>query len=162
MTAGAGGRESCSNGAPLTGGANARRSTRRTTLKLQIGIDGKSYEVEVEITEDDTAPKPHYIPAQSAPTIVTSTVAPVAGAPKPVVNEGPVDETKVCRSPIAGMVTRVNVQPGQQIQPNDLLLVLEAMKMETNVTSPVAGKVKTIKVAQSDGVQLNQVLVEFE
>ncbi len=72
------------------------------------------------------------------------------------------DESKVCRSPIAGMVTRVNVQPGQQIQPNDLLLVLEAMKMETNVTSPVAGKVKTVTVAQSDGVQLNQVLVEFE
>ena len=56
------------------------------------------------------------------------------------------DENKVCRSPIAGMVTRVNVQPGQQIQPNDLLLVLEAMKMETNVVSPVAGKVKTVKV----------------
>jgi methylmalonyl-CoA carboxyltransferase small subunit len=60
------------------------------------------------------------------------------------------------------MVTRVNVQPGQQIQPNDLLLVLEAMKMETNVTSPVAGKVKTVTVAQSDGVQLHQILVEFE
>jgi methylmalonyl-CoA carboxyltransferase small subunit len=73
-----------------------------------------------------------------------------------------VDEAKVCRSPIAGMVTRVNVQAGQQIQANDLLLVLEAMKMETNVTSPVAGKIKDIRVAQGDGVQLNQVLVEFE
>ncbi len=131
-------------------------------MKLQIGIDGKSYEVEVEITEDDTAPKPHYIPAQAAPTVLTSTTAASAGAPKAVVNEGPVDEVKVCRSPIAGMVTRVNVQAGQQIQPNDLLLVLEAMKMETNVTSPVAGKVKTVRVAQSDPVQLNQILVEFE
>jgi len=130
-------------------------------LKLQIGIDGKSYEVEVEITEDDTAPKPHYIPAHAAATVLTA--APVAaGAPKAAEPEGGVDEGKVCRSPIAGMVTRVNVQPGQQIQPNDLLLVLEAMKMETNVVSPVAGKVKTVRVAQSDGVQLNQVLVEFE
>ena len=42
-----------------------RPGARRKTLKLKIGIDGKSYEVEVEITEDDTAPKPHYIPAQS-------------------------------------------------------------------------------------------------
>jgi methylmalonyl-CoA carboxyltransferase small subunit len=130
-------------------------------LKLQIGIDGKSYEVEVEITEDDSAPKPHYIPAHASPTVLTSTTA-ASGAPKAAVDEGPVDETKVCRSPIAGMVTRVNVQPGQQIQPNDLLLVLEAMKMETNVTSPVAGKVKNVRVAQSDGVQLNQILVEFE
>jgi methylmalonyl-CoA carboxyltransferase small subunit len=131
-------------------------------LKLQIGIDGKSYEVEVEIAEDDTAPKPHYIPAQAAQTVITATPAAASGVPKAAAPEGVVDEGKVCRSPIAGMVTRVNVQPGQQIQPNDLLLVLEAMKMETNVVSPVAGKVKAIKVEQGDGVQLNQVLVEFE
>ncbi len=131
-------------------------------MKLQIGIDGKSYEVEVEVTEDDAAPKPHYIPAHPAATTVTAAPVPAAGAPKASAPEGPVDEQKVCRSPIAGMVTRVNVQPGQQIQPNDLLLVLEAMKMETNVVSPVAGKVKGVKVAQSDGVQLNQILVEFE
>jgi methylmalonyl-CoA carboxyltransferase small subunit len=130
-------------------------------LKLQIGIDGKSYEIEVEITEDDT-PKPHYIPAQPAATVVTATPAASAGAPMASAPTGPVNEGKVCRSPIAGMVTRVNVQPGQQIQPNDLLLVLEAMKMETNVVSPLAGKVKNVTVEQGDGVQLNQVLVEFE
>jgi methylmalonyl-CoA carboxyltransferase small subunit len=129
-------------------------------LKLQIGIDGKTYEVEVEITEDDMAPKPHYIPAKATATVLTAGPAPAGAAKAP---EAPVaDEGKVCRSPIAGMVTRVNVQPGQQIQPNDLLLVLEAMKMETNVTSPVAGKVKRVTVAQGDGVQLQQVLVEFE
>jgi len=131
-------------------------------LKLQIGIDGKSYEVEVEITEDDTAPKPHYIPAQPSATIIPAAAATGAPASKAPSASGPVDETKVCRSPIAGMVVRVNVQPGQQIQPNDLLLVLEAMKMETNVTSPLAGKVKNVTVAQGDGVQLQQVLVEFE
>jgi methylmalonyl-CoA carboxyltransferase small subunit len=131
-------------------------------LKLQIGIDGKNYEVEVEITEDDATPKPHYIPAQSAPTVLSSTTAPAGGGARAAAEEPVSDEGKVCRSPIAGMVTRVNVQPGQQIQPNDLLLVLEAMKMETNVVSPVAGKVKKVRVAQSDGVQLNQVLVEFE
>jgi methylmalonyl-CoA carboxyltransferase small subunit len=131
-------------------------------LKLQIGIDGKSYEVEVEIVEDDAAPKPHYIPPRHPATVVTA--AAPAGTPKPQVatDQGPVNESKVCRSPIAGMVTRVNVQPGQQIQTNDLLLVLEAMKMETNVVSPLAGKVKRVTVGPSDGVQLNQVLVEFE
>lgn len=130
-------------------------------MKLQIGIDGKTYEVEVEVTEDDTAPKPHYIPAHPVATVLSA--APVAaGSAKPVTDEGPVNEDKVCRSPIAGMVTRVNVHEGQQIQPNDLLIVLEAMKMETNVTSPTAGKVKKVRVGQGDGVQLQQVLVEFE
>lgn len=131
-------------------------------MKLQIGIDGKSYEVEVEVVEDDSAPKPHYIPAhQPSPTVMTAAPA-VSGAARPTADEGPVDEAKVCRSPIAGMVTRVNVHEGQQIQPNDLLIVLEAMKMETNVTSPVAGKVNKVRVAQGDGVQLQQILVEFE
>ena len=41
-------------------------------MKLQIGIDGKSYEVEVEITEDDMAPKPHYIPPQPSATVLTA------------------------------------------------------------------------------------------
>ena len=57
---------------------------------------------------------------------------------------------------------RVNAQTGQQIQANDPLLVLEAMKMETNITSPVAGKVKAINANVGDGVQVGQVLVEFE
>jgi methylmalonyl-CoA carboxyltransferase small subunit len=76
--------------------------------------------------------------------------------------EAVADESKVCRSPIAGVVVRINAQPGQQIQTNDPLIVLEAMKMETNITSPVTGKVKQIKTAVGDAVQTGQVLVEFE
>jgi methylmalonyl-CoA carboxyltransferase small subunit len=73
-----------------------------------------------------------------------------------------VDETKVCRSPVAGVVIKVNVAAGQAIQANDQLLVLEAMKMETNVTAPVSGKVKSVRVAQGDSVKVHQVVVEFE
>ena len=57
---------------------------------------------------------------------------------------------------------KLNIQPGQILQTNDLMMVLEAMKMETNITAPVAGKIKKINVAQGDGVKVNQVLVEFE
>ena len=63
---------------------------------------------------------------------------------------------------MAGVVIKVNIAPGQDIQANDLMMVLEAMKMETNVTSPVSGKVKTAKVAQGDSVKVHQVVVEFE
>ena len=42
------------------------------------------------------------------------------------------------------------------------MLVLEAMKMETNVTAPSSGKVKTVTVKPGDAVKVNQVLVEFE
>jgi methylmalonyl-CoA carboxyltransferase small subunit len=59
------------------------------------------------------------------------------------------------------VVVRVSAQVGQAIQANDVLLVLEAMKMETVITSPVAGKVARVNVNAGDAVQAGQVLVEF-
>jgi len=131
-------------------------------VKLQIGIDGKTYLVDVEVIEEDTVVRsPGYLPPFPGSATVLST--PLPGAPKPSTSaETHADETKVCRSPVAGVVLRVNTQPGQQIQPHDLMIVLEAMKMETNVTAPVAGKVKAVTVQPGDGVKVNQVLVEFE
>ena len=129
-------------------------------MKLQIGIDGKSFEVEVEVLEEDAA-QPQLRPQPSRQPAASAQPEPAAKAQAPAVAEDVV-EAKVCRSPVNGIVIKVNVAPGQAVQANDLLLVLEAMKMETNVTSPVAGKVKKVRVAQSDGVQLHQILVEFE
>src|ERR1022692_2113921 len=122
-------------------------------MKLRITLDQKTYEVDVEVAEDDRAP------ANAAPTALPSGPPPPRPAAAPDSN---VAEDKVCRSPVAGIVVRVNAQPGQQIQANDPVLVLEAMKMETNITSPVAGKVKAINANVGDGVQVGQVLVEFE
>lgn len=68
----------------------------------------------------------------------------------------------MCRSPVSGIVVRVAAQVGQTLQVGDVLLVLEAMKMETSVTSPVAGKVAAIKAAQGESVQNGQIVVEFE
>ncbi len=72
------------------------------------------------------------------------------------------NEDKVCRSPINGIVVKVAAQVGQNIQTGDTLLVLEAMKMETNITAPVAGKISKINVAGGDTVAAGQVVVEFE
>jgi methylmalonyl-CoA carboxyltransferase small subunit len=44
----------------------------------------------------------------------------------------------------------------------DVLLVLEAMKMETNITAPVSGKLASVKVNAGESVQSGQVVVEFE
>ena len=129
-------------------------------MKLRITVDQKTYEVDVEVAEDDRAPASPahaYIPA--APTAVPSAPPPPPRANAP---ESNVAEDKVCRSPVAGVVVRVNAQSGQQIQANDPLLVLEAMKMETNITSPAPGKIKAINANVGDGVQMGQVLVEFE
>ncbi len=126
-------------------------------MKLKITVDGKTYEVEVEASE----------PEPAAP-ILASPIAPVrvsaaAVAPPPLAAAQPVaDEGKVCRSPISGTVVRVNAQPGQAMQVGDVLLVLEAMKMETNITAPVVAKVARISAAVGEAVKTGQVLVEFE
>ncbi len=125
-------------------------------MKLKISVDGKVYEVEVEVAEPEP-PQPGYVP----PAVPTTRV-PAAPAP-PTPTSAPVaDESKAVRSPCAGVVVRVSAQVGQAIQVNDVLLVLEAMKMETAISSPVAGKVAKVRVGVGDGVQAGQVLVEFE
>ena len=130
-------------------------------MKLQIGIDGKTYEVEVEVLEDDAVQRhPNYGPYPAVPSTV-SAAAPAPRTEAPAAEEN-VNEEKLCRSPVAGVVIKVNVEAGQSIQANDLIVVLEAMKMETNVTAPGTGKVKTVRVAQGDAVKVNQVVVEFE
>ena len=69
---------------------------------------------------------------------------------------------KVCRSPVSGIVVRLIAQPGQNLQVGDPLMVLEAMKMETNITAPIAGRIAALRVAQGDNVQSGQIVVEFE
>lgn len=126
-------------------------------MKLKITIENKTYEVEVEVA-DETAPRRPQSYVESAQVRVPAT--PAAGPP--AAGAGPVNEDKVCRSPITGTVVRVVAQEGQSIQTGDILLVLEAMKMETNITAPLAGKIAAIKVNAGDSVKVEQVVVELE
>jgi biotin carboxyl carrier protein len=64
--------------------------------------------------------------------------------------------------PLAGVVARLHTNPGQQVQNNELLLVLDAMKMEIKITAQAAGVVKSIVVAPGDAVKPGQILVHFE
>jgi biotin carboxyl carrier protein len=127
-------------------------------VKLKITVDGKVYEVEVEVFEPEQ-PSVGYVPPLAQTRVPAAPAAtPAARSPSaPVADEG-----KVCRSPIAGVVVRVSAQVGQVIQANDPLLMLEAMKMETVITSAVAGKVARVNAKAGDAVLNGQILIEFE
>jgi len=127
-------------------------------LKLKLTVDGKLYEVDVEVAEPEQ-PHPSSAPAAGKPRREATGGAPPSRASG---GEAVADETKVCRAPIAGVVVRMQAQVGQQIQVNDVLLVLEAMKMETAITAPIAGRIARINAAVGDSVQAKQVLIEFE
>jgi methylmalonyl-CoA carboxyltransferase 1.3S subunit len=125
-------------------------------MKLKINIDSKQYEVDVEVADVEVVGHPRFAAVESSAVRIPTAVA---EAPVEISN---VAESKVCRSPVSGIVASVVAQPGQTLQVGDILLVLEAMKMETQVTAHVAGKVAAIKVKAGDSVQSGQILVEFE
>jgi methylmalonyl-CoA carboxyltransferase small subunit len=124
-------------------------------LKLTILIDGTSYEVEVEAAEPSFGPESHS-PGRVG---VQSSVPATYSKPGSSLD---IDEAKVCRSPLAGVVARLHSSPGQQVQNNELLMVLDAMKMEIKIAAQSAGTIKAIEVAPGDAVKPGQVLVSFE
>lgn len=126
-------------------------------MKLKITVDNKNYEVDVEVAEPEVAGHPRLHAVESA-----AVRTPVAAVAPPPTQTTSVVESKVCRSPVSGIVASVTAQAGQTLQVGDVLLVLEAMKMETQVTAPTAGKVAAIKVKPGESVQSGQILVEFE
>jgi biotin carboxyl carrier protein len=123
-------------------------------LKLRIAINGRNYDVEVEDVADPAGLE------HSVATLppVQSTVLPTAA----VGASSDFDESKVVRSPLAGVVTQLRVKPGEKVHANQLLLLLEAMKMEIKIAALAAGTVKSFEVAPGDAVRPNQVLVCLE
>ena len=132
-------------------------------MQLNLTIDGKKYVVDVEVIEGEEVRMPASFPQPVSTIQSRNPEPPPAARPqhaKPQADNLP--DEKVCRSPIAGIVSRVNVQIGQKLQVNDLLGVLEAMKMETNITAHAAGTVKAIMATPGEAVKSGQALIEFE
>lgn len=106
--------------------------------KLKVTVDGRSYEVEIEALESADA-------AGSNPTQPTATQAPADG--------------EAVLSPLAGKVVEIKVDMGATVGEGDTLLVLEAMKMNTLVSSTASGSITAIPVSAGDIVEEGQTLV---
>jgi pyruvate carboxylase subunit B len=65
-------------------------------------------------------------------------------------------------APMPGLVVRVNVQPGDEVQAGQGLVVMEAMKMENELRAPAAGRVRAILAAPGTAVEKGAVLIELE
>jgi len=128
-------------------------------MKLKINIDGKQYEADIEVVEDERAETAGA--GQARPALPRSGARTPLTAPSS--NEGPVAGTaaNACTSSIVGIVVKVLVTEGQEVKKGENVLVLEAMKMESNVVAPVSGVVKAIRVGPGDSVKKGQVLIEF-
>jgi oxaloacetate decarboxylase alpha subunit len=124
------------------------------------------------------------VPAQTAPAAQGAAAAPVseeyrvevngrpyrvkvspAGALEQVAPDGPIQtgiaaaEAKPVPSPLAGTVVQVKVATGQSVAAGEVVLILEAMKMETEIRTPRAGVVAEVKVKRGEGVTVGQTLL---
>ncbi len=126
--------------------------------KLRVTVDGRQYDVTVELEDESvgsTSPVPPMLPAFiPAPAPVT-----VVPPPTPAMETPSALGTGDVPSPMAGRVAALNVQVGQSVKEGDHLLTLEAMKMNTFVMAPLAGTIQEIKVAVGSAVDEGQALM---
>jgi len=131
-------------------------------MKLKIAIEGKTYEVEVEILEGQEA---FLLPSAAGgvrPLNIGRTER-RAASPAPSRPSAPAPTGKgACVSPLAGNIWKVLVEEGQKVEVDEPVVIIEAMKMETVIAAPMAGTVKAVHVKPGDAVKLNAVLVEIE
>jgi biotin carboxyl carrier protein len=139
--------------------------------KLMITVNGKRYEVDVEVVHDDDLIESQ--PAFRPPVRAAEAPAAVMQAPRPAPTaahapaaagkgkSAPADK-KSLTSPINGVILEIPVKEGDTVKQNDILFILEAMKMKTNISSPQNGKIKGIKVRTGDKIEAGQVLLTFE
>lgn len=123
-------------------------------MKYQIALNGHNYEVEVEFAEPMQAQEfQTYAPAPAATAPEAAPVAAPAAAPSVTGSGDSVD------SPMPGTILKVNVSQGQAVKEGDVLVVLEAMKMENEIMAPKSGTVKQVLVSKGSTVETGSALV---
>ena len=110
--------------------------------KYRVNVNGTQYDITLEVLEgeDAVAPKAAPAPAPAAPK-----AAPAGG--------------QSVNAPMPGTILAVNVKAGQAVKKGDVLIMLEAMKMENEIMAPVDGTVSAVNVTKGQSVQSGDVLV---
>lgn len=116
---------------------------------LKITVNGVSYDVQVEETGAASAPAATAASAPApAPKAAPAPAAPAAGG-EPV------------KAPMPGTIVSVAVSNGQEVKTGDVLVVLEAMKMENEIKAPKDGKIVSVSVNKGDAVESGAELVSI-
>jgi len=140
-------------------------------------INGNKYNVTIGDIEENIAHVevngvPYTVEMEKAPAAPKKVVRPVVAA-APAAAVAPAPETKVSRpaggggksgikSPLPGVILQVKVNVGDQVTKGQVLMVLEAMKMENNILSDKDGKVAAINVSKGDSILEGTDLIVIE
>lgn len=129
-------------------------------MKYKVTLNGKTYEVEVEkgkaiLLDEYEALAP--APAQTA----APAAAPVAAAPAPAAPAAPVNlaEGETVSAPMPGNIIRVDVKQGDTVKEGQILVILEAMKMENEIVAPKDGTIAQVVTSKGAVVDTGSPLV---
>ncbi|RJQ26294.1 MAG: acetyl-CoA carboxylase biotin carboxyl carrier protein subunit [Peptococcaceae bacterium] len=126
--------------------------------KYRVTINNRSYEAIVEVIESDREKEPGYSPVKPPPVRPAGvTAGKDSGRTGAVGSDG-----KDAVAPLPGTVSTIKVAPGDGVAQGQILLVLEAMKMENEVLAEHAGKVEKIHISVGDNVKRGELLVSIK
>lgn len=124
-------------------------------MKYRVTLNGRTYEVEVEAGRamladeyEAYAPVPAVAPASPAPVPAAAPAAPAVAA-----------SGEVIKAPMSGTVLKLPVQQGQKVKKGQVLVILEAMKMENEIVAPRDGTVSQVVAAKGSAVESGAPLV---
>ena len=130
-------------------------------MKYKVTLNNRTYEVEVEegkamLVDEYEA----YAPAAPAPAAAPVAAAPAAAPAAPAAPAGAaLAAGEVVKSPMPGNILKINVAQGQKVNEGDVLIVLEAMKMENEIVATKSGTVAQIVTAKGAVVETGAPLV---
>ena len=130
-------------------------------MKYKVTLNGRTYEVEVEagkamlLDEYEAVVPSAPAAAAAAPVAAAPVAAPAAAPAAPAVTAA----GETVSAPMPGTILKVAVTAGQAVKEGDLLIVLEAMKMENEIFAPKAGTVAQVLVNKGSSVDTGAALV---
>ena len=133
-------------------------------MKYKVTLNGKTYEVEVDTDKamlvdeyEAFCPAPAPAPAPAAAPAAAPVAAPAA-APAPAAPVQAVAAGEKVTSPMPGNILKILVSQGQQVKEGEVVMILEAMKMENEIVAPKSGAVAQILVTKGAVVETGAVL----
>jgi biotin carboxyl carrier protein len=132
--------------------------------RVEVEVDGQPLVVDVQDLDMDGGTAPSHLP--STPSAMTTVPSPAAPRPASAPAQGPppsgVASVQSVAAPLPGIIKSIAVLPGQHVSPGDVLLVIEAMKMDNIIRASQVGVVDLVRVAEGHRVAHGDLMITYK